>query len=102
MSNSKPTDPLTPAEIAVFGASATRDPISGEVCEVGIGSRAHLERIAAVLRREAMCRGETPATPQLAPTPPPSDDRALPGDAEQPEPRTTDARLIHPIATSVQ
>jgi hypothetical protein len=85
----KPTDPLTPAEIAVFGSSATRNPVTGEICEQGFGSKAHEERIAAGLRREALCRGESPAVPpQPAPEPPPSA-------ATPPAERFIDRRLVH-------
>jgi hypothetical protein len=95
--------PLTGDELAVFGHDAVRLP-DGSVQERGIGSAFHRAQIKKVEEREAKCRGIIAPQPQPASTPPPSDDRALRGDAGQSnvEPRTIDARLIHPIATSVQ
>jgi hypothetical protein len=80
----KPTD-LSPDERAVFGHDAVRLP-DGTIQERGIGSDFHREQIAAVLRREAICRGEIPAV-----EPPPGP----PAESETPtQQRTIDPRLI--------
>jgi hypothetical protein len=89
--------PLTPAELAVFGHDAVRLP-DGSVQERGTGSAFHRARIKEVEEREAKCRGIIAPQPQ----PPPPSNEAEEINTEQPEQRTIDPRLIHPVATSVQ
>jgi hypothetical protein len=76
----KQSDPLTPAEIAVFGHDARRRP-DGTVEERGIKWTGSSPEAIAATTREEWPPASAPATPAAPP---------------QAEPRAVDPRLIHP------
>jgi hypothetical protein len=95
----KQSDPLTPAEIAVFGADAWRRP-DGSIEEQGIkwpGSSPEAAELAAAAASEAV----QPAQPERPGAPIPADaslsaalDRLA--DVRSPVEPTIDLRLVHP------
>jgi hypothetical protein len=88
----KPSGPLTKDEIAVFGADAVRDPVTGIPGERGRGSAYHDAMIAEQERRELAARA--PAGPLRV--------EQCPSAAEVPPARMLDLRTIHPFPATIQ
>jgi hypothetical protein len=93
----KQSDPLTPAEIAVFGADARRRP-DGSIEEQGIkwpGSSPQAAELAAAAASEAVqpAQPEWPGAPIDASLSAALDRLA---DVRSPVERTIDLRLVHP------